>query len=117
MHKDEIKYFIDSLLSTILRAGELAIESQKNVINIRKEESYDKSDVERIKQRGRAKTAIDEKIQEMLLLSIKDIVDIDTIAIDAEEHTPSLTFFSHSNISLTVVIDPIDGTLEYVSRK
>lgn len=116
MNRYQIRHFIDSITPIILQAGELATKSQGKVVNVGKETiEIDKSVVERIKQRGRAKTEIDEKIQEMLLLSIMNVLGKEGIRIDAEEDTPSKKLFNDLNAYLTVVLDPIDGTLEYVS--
>lgn len=116
MNTNQIREFITSMTPVILQAGELAIKSQGKVANIGKKIDIDDAVSERIKKRNRAKTEIDEKVQEILLLAVKDIVGTDNISIDAEEDTPSKKLFSNTHASLTVVIDPIDGTLEYVSE-
>lgn len=112
----KIKEFLPYLTHVILEAGELAIRSQKDIVNIGKEHEDvvpNESDDERIKQRAQAKTKIDEEVQELILSAIKEHLGTSEITIDAEEDTPAKKDFADPESILTIVIDPIDGTLEY----
>lgn len=115
MSRDQIRLFIDSIIPVVLEAGELAINFQQGIANIEKEIDTDNSESERIKARDRAKTEIDDKVQELILSAIKEILGTQNIKIDAEEDTPTKKEFENLKSSITVVIDPIDGTLEYVN--
>jgi fructose-1,6-bisphosphatase/inositol monophosphatase family enzyme len=111
-----LKEFIPHLTHIILELGELAVTSQKTIVNIGKEHEdvlAHESEDERVRQRARAKTQIDVLVQEKLLKAIKDKLRTAGIKIDAEEDTPSKKLFTDANPTLTIVIDPIDGTLEY----
>src|SRR5258708_168521 len=117
MDKHKIHIFIESIISKMLEAGELAIEFQGKVPNLKKEIDIDENEPQRIKDRNQAKTEIDEKVQEILLTCVSNTLGVSGIKIDAEEDTPSKSLFNDQSTSLTVVIDPIDGTLEYVNGK
>ncbi len=114
MNKNQLAEFIESVTPVILSAGELTVNQQGKVANIGKDVASSKNDSERVRQRDRAKTEIDEKVQEIILQSIKVLLGTKNIKIDAEEDTPSKKLFVNSTSSTTIVIDPIDGTLEYV---
>ena len=105
--------FIESITPIILKAGELTVKYKGKVANIEKDITFHKNDSKKIKQRARAKTKVDEKVQEMILQCVIELLGL-SIKIDAEEDTPSKKLFVNSTSSITVVIDPIDGTLEYV---
>ncbi len=112
----KIKEFLPHLTQVILKAGEIAIRSQKDIVNIGKHHEdvlAGESDDERIKQRAQAKTKIDEQVQELILSAIKEHLGTSGITIDAEEDTPAKKDFAATDFTLTIVIDPIDGTLEY----
>ncbi|MBP9716943.1 MAG: hypothetical protein KBD51_03285 [Candidatus Levybacteria bacterium] len=114
MNSIEIKRFLDEMTAVVIDAGKIAIENQDKVINIGKDiEDIEDSRDERASQRASAKTEIDERIQEILLKSVKNIIGTD-VKIDAEEDTPSKTMFNNDS-PITVVIDPIDGTLNYIN--
>jgi fructose-1,6-bisphosphatase/inositol monophosphatase family enzyme len=62
------------------------------------------------------KTAVDDAIQEILLAALSEIFDPSDVLVDAEENTPSLGLFRLAPpASLTVVLDPLDGTAQYLS--
>jgi fructose-1,6-bisphosphatase/inositol monophosphatase family enzyme len=115
MEATSLKIFTEILVKKILEAGEFAIEFQGKVPNLKKEIDIDSDAPQRIKDRNQAKTEIDEKIQEMLLHCIKENLGTTYIKIDAEEDTPSKKLFQNQNALTTIVIDPIDGTLEYLT--
>ncbi len=117
MDKHKLHIFVESITSKTLEAGKLAIDSQGKVTNLKKEINIDKNVPQIIKDRVQAKTEIDEKVQEILLSCVQNTLGTRGIKIDAEEDTPSVSLFNDLNTSLTVVIDPIDGTLEYVNGK
>ena len=72
------------------------------------------ADTEYVKQRDRAKTVIDEQVQEKLLVAAHGALGGMPIRLDAEEDTPSVNLFTPGNAEVTLVVDPIDGTLQYL---
>lgn len=115
MHTGQLQIFISAITAQVLAAGELAISSQGKVANLKKTVVINDHDSQRIIEQRQAKTEIDEKVQEILLTSIYQTLGPQEIKIDAEEDTPSKNLFTDLNPSVTIVIDPIDGTLEYLN--
>jgi fructose-1,6-bisphosphatase/inositol monophosphatase family enzyme len=71
-----------------------------------------------LQRRREAKTMADEVAQEILLMAAGDLLDLTTTGVDAEEATPSRSLFGTApSIAQTLVIDPIDGTIEYCEGK
>lgn len=114
MEQQQLESFITVMTQSMLDAGEMAITSQKNIVNVGKEEEVGESESDLTKQRRQAKTIIDEQVQELLLQRVQEVLPITSLNIDAEEDTPSRNSFTNKNAELTLIIDPIDGTLEYL---
>jgi fructose-1,6-bisphosphatase/inositol monophosphatase family enzyme len=89
------------------------------VRNLGKEDSeetlHEGSDL--VKRRAQAKTRIDEEVQEMLLQSVVQGFGEGCTNLDAEEDTPTRKLFPETGRAQTIVIDPIDGTLEYLEGR
>ena len=117
MDKENLDNFITSIKEAMYKAGEMALEFQGRVVNLRKETEIFDSDNDFIKQERDAKTIIDEKVQESLLLACLKLLDVSKIYLDVEEDTPSKKYFSKEPAFTTLVIDPIDGTLRYLLGK
>lgn len=101
---------------TVRRAGLYAREKQGSVENLGKDIVGSADDSERVKAMRSAKTVIDEEVQEMLLKTAFECFG-ENIVIDAEEDTPSLSLFPNKEAARSLIIDPIDGTLEYLEGK
>lgn len=114
MKKDDLNKFFVEAKKIILIAGRKALESQRGIKNIGKDGEKFNSDSEYVKKRRAAKTVLDDQVQELILLGIAKVLNPNSISLDVEENTPSIKYFSDSNKKITLVIDPIDGTLEYV---
>ena len=117
MNRDLLEGFVTSMIPQMLKAGTLAVEFQGKVSNLKKVADVDENAPQRIKDRSQAKTEIDERVQEILLTCVYENFGVKGVKIDAEEDTPSRNLFIDVNTSFTVVIDPIDGTLEYLNGK
>lgn len=117
MTNDYLQNFVQKITPVVLAAGQFAKTSQDTVQNIGKSDTEEMlhSDSEFVLQRGRAKTIIDEQIQEKLLLSAHSVLGEKFVGLDAEEDTPSTKLFTSQNTDTTLVIDPIDGTLAYLN--
>jgi fructose-1,6-bisphosphatase/inositol monophosphatase family enzyme len=71
-----------------------------------------------LQRRRAAKTMADEIAQEILLLAACELLDLTITGVDAEEATPSRALFGVApNVAQMLVIDPIDGTIEYCEGK
>jgi len=112
--QEELKNFITSLIPVILKAGEVALSSQGKVKNIGKEIEHLQADSPYVLEKRQAKTFVDEQVQEILLQALPKIIDVNEVKLDTEETTPSTKLFTSSDAKLTLVLDPIDGTLEYL---
>lgn len=113
MDAAEISRFVEKMTAAVLEAGKYARESQGTVENDEKvHEITTDADPEFIQKRDRAKTIIDEHVQEMLLTAAQDALS-HPIRIDAEEETPLRDVLHTESAPVTLVLDPIDGTLEY----
>jgi len=115
--KTNLNNFIDKMKETVYKAGGMALEHQGKVKNLEKgaEELFGDNDF--IRQQRAAKTIIDDKVQEELLLAASKLLPASEVYLDAEEETPGKKCFSAEPKSTALVIDPIDGTLLYVSGK
>jgi len=119
--KDFRERFFSEMATTVRQAGFLAREMQGKVGNTKKEdyEAMERNEAET--KLVAAKTMIDEIVQEMILIDILDKFPSEKIelSIDAEEETPlkqSFILNSDDPERSSVVIDPIDGTLEYTEN-
>lgn len=115
MTNEKLTLFIHQITEVMLKAGKLAIESQKNVRNIGKATEVLPNDSAFIQKMRSAKTVIDEEVQELLLSEVAKVLNPKEVKVDAEEETPSIKLFTGEKI--TLVVDPIDGTLEYLKGK
>lgn len=116
MDKDQLSLFIETTRNIMFDAGTLAVSSQKGIKNIGKEHEDLEEDSGHEKIKRGAKTIIDDKVQEMILRAALKLFDRKSLQVDAEEFTPTTKLFA-SDAKLTLVIDPIDGTLEYLEGK
>jgi fructose-1,6-bisphosphatase/inositol monophosphatase family enzyme len=114
MTESDLTKFIDSMKESVMEAGKIAFECQGKVENKGKNIDQLANDDMYVTQRRSAHTIVDEKVQEILLRAAIEIIDPKTIHLDAEEETPLANYFSQKPEETTLVIDPIDGTLEYI---
>lgn len=113
---DIITNLIPALESVMYKAGDLAVDKQAGIANITKDSKGMDGEDEFARRRRTAKTEIDVEVQEILLKEVARVSDPSKIYLDAEESSPSKNFFSQSPTDLTLIIDPIDGTLEYIEQ-
>lgn len=117
MKKNDLNNFIDKMKETVYKAGGMALEYQGKVKNLGKSAEELSGDNDFIRQQRAAKTIIDDKAQEELLLAASKLLPASEIYLDAEEETPGKKCFSAEPKPTALVIDPIDGTLLYVAGK
>lgn len=106
--------FLKRMSQAVLEAGQLAREKQEGVVNIGKEVESLPEDTAEVHAARSAKTIIDERVQELLLKAAAAVLDPKSIKLDAEEETPSTKLFPNKESEITLVIDPIDGTTQYI---
>lgn len=114
---DNLEILVDSVKKIMYRAGETAVNKQAGIANISKNPAGIEGEDEFAKRRRNAKTQIDVEVQEILLKEIARVSDPSKIYLDAEESTPFKNPFSQTPTDLTLIIDPIDGTLEYIEQR
>ena len=114
MTKEELKNFLHIMGKAVLEAGELAKSMQGKVENIGKYIDHAKEGTAEVADVAEAKTVIDEQVQEILLKAAAQCLDTKSVVVDGEEKTPSLALFPNKKGDITLVLDPIDGTLPYL---
>jgi fructose-1,6-bisphosphatase/inositol monophosphatase family enzyme len=107
------------MLLAVRQSGVIASELRGRVANERKvDRTALPNDSDMLRERRAAKTVVDEVIQEVIILAALDALDPREVALDAEEVTPSCKLFARpGEVETTLVIDPIDGTLEYLTNR
>lgn len=97
-------------------AGAIALHHQRDIANIGKAR-YDLAG-NKESAAGNAKTVVDEIIQELFLVHVS--THWPDLSINVEEDTPLVSVFKQTRrrkkSSLTIHLDPIDGTLSYINR-
>lgn len=112
MTKVDTKKFLNTIIPTVLEAGEEAVKGQNGIVNIGKEAVRQDWEDDRAYQMRNAKTEMDVRVQEMLLQKIGKEFGVEKVSVDAEEVSQTKEIFPNTAPTV-VVIDPIDGTLEY----
>jgi fructose-1,6-bisphosphatase/inositol monophosphatase family enzyme len=106
-----------NLFNAIKEASTLAMSSQSTVVDIGENVESMATDNSTGAKLRAAKTEIDIKVQEILLKAVLEIPDIgNSIRLDAEEDSPSTSFFHEPADGPTLVVDPIDGTYGYIRQ-
>ncbi len=115
-----IDYFLlySSLCLAVRQAGVIAKALQGKVGNDGKlATQVSPNESELLQARKAAKTVVDEIIQELILIAVLEHISPNTMILDAEEKTPLVAQFGANKGIVSLVIDPIDGTLEYLNGK
>ena len=100
MDNKNLKYICDNLIDTFLVAGDRSIELRK--IGLKKEIKSDNTPV----------TNADIEVNEILIKKIESLTpDIPIVSEESESHKLSL------NLEKFWLIDPIDGTYDYVNNR
>jgi fructose-1,6-bisphosphatase/inositol monophosphatase family enzyme len=108
--------FASGMALAVRQAGLVARGLRGRVANDGKEDdSALPGDDDLLRARRAAKTIVDEVIQEVLILAAMECLDSRATILDAEEATAMTARFCETDCDQTLVIDPIDGTLEYLS--
>lgn len=97
-------------------AGVVANMLQENIVNDGKKVDTIEGEDDYHRRMREAKTKADEIVQEILLQSLLPEYQ-DFFTLDVEEETISKPFFKKNDYEYTLVLDPIDGTLDYISQK
>jgi fructose-1,6-bisphosphatase/inositol monophosphatase family enzyme len=96
------------------QVGRMAVQFYGKVANI--EKTLDReylTDIQRAT--AQALSDVDLAAQEILLLALHERYPF--VELDTEENTPLVEKFKRNRSPYTVVIDPIDGTLNYISQR
>lgn len=103
------------LFEASIRGGALAKDLQKGIVNEGKIMASEADDSARLIAMRNAKTKADVAVQDILLRSLLEFKAV--LSLDAEEDSSLISEFENKEYECTCVIDPIDGTLEYVEQK
>lgn len=96
-------------------AGKVAMMMQKGIVNEGKEVEEIVGEDAYHKAMREAKTKVDEMVQEMLLGSLLPTYK-DILTLDVEEDTSSINLYPKKDYMYTLVLDPIDGTYDYLHQ-
>jgi fructose-1,6-bisphosphatase/inositol monophosphatase family enzyme len=101
----------------VRQCGVIALSLRGQIANDGKLEAGFQSDSERLKKMRAAKTKVDEIIQDVLTLTAQSLYG-DAFTLDAEESAGHVrTTVSARSAERVVIVDPVDGTLEYLEGK
>ena len=106
----------ECLFCAVRTAGIVANMMQATIVNEGKQVELVEDEDERHLRMREAKTRADEIVQEILLQSLLPEYQA-VLSLDVEEDTVSRTCFLKQDYDYTLVLDPIDGTLEYLHQK
>lgn len=103
------------LFEASIQAGVVALAMQKGITNEgKKVERLAHEDAHHLAMR-QAKTKVDVMVQDMLLTALRGYRDV--LTLDVEEESQQVTLFSNAKAEYSLIIDPIDGTLDYLNQK
>jgi fructose-1,6-bisphosphatase/inositol monophosphatase family enzyme len=106
--------FLDVMSLAARQVGTVALQFYGKVANLEKALDRDyANDIQRAT--AQALTDVDLVAQEILLLALAEHYPF--VSVDPEEATPSVERFRRNRSPYTVIIDPIDGTLNYVTQR
>jgi fructose-1,6-bisphosphatase/inositol monophosphatase family enzyme len=113
MANDTIDYrsFLDRMSLAALQAGAVALQFRGKVGNIGKEVGHAYDELHRIA--AAALSDVDLAAQEILLHALDAYYPF--VRVEPEEDTPLVARFASNESAYTVVLDPIDGTLNYLT--
>ncbi len=110
----DLQEFIERMSLAMRQAGYVAKSFQGKVLNEEKSVEGLPGDIPILPAMRAAKTVVDEVVQEILLIAALSMLNLSSVIIDVEEKTPSTKQFTQVITDMTLVIDPVDGTLEYI---
>lgn len=110
----EIRNFLEAAALAARQVGIMARRLQGQVANEGKDEAGHPNDDERRRAVRNAKTAVDEIAQDILITALAPHLPVDNTLLDGEEETPGKALLSATSGDYVLVLDPIDGTLNYV---
>lgn len=109
--------FTNLVTLAVRQCGVIALSLRGQIANDGKVEAGFQSDSERLKRMRAAKTKVDEIIQDVLTLTAQALYG-DAFTLDAEESAGYVrTAVSERSAERVVIVDPVDGTLEYLEGK
>ena len=103
------------LFETSLQAGQLALSMQKDIVNEGKEIVREEMEDDLHYAMRQAKTKADVMVQDLLLQAM--MADKDIFTLDVEEESEYVGKYACHDEKYTLVIDPIDGTLQYLNQQ
>lgn len=119
MTHDADSRFTSHMLLAVRQGGMAARLLQGKVLNEGKSDATQMPhDDDALRLRRAALTVVDQVVQEIILIAAAEVIGGNSLVLDAEEETSSCSRFAQIGSSVrSLVIDPIDGTLEYVSGR
>ncbi|MFR5526606.1 MAG: inositol monophosphatase family protein, partial [[Clostridium] innocuum] len=112
----EYQKLYECLFTATRIAGIVADMMQATIVNEGKQVEAVEDEDERHLRMREAKTRADEIVQEILLQAVLPEYQA-VLSLDVEEDTASRTCFLKQDYDYTLVLDPIDGTLDYLHQK
>jgi len=115
--EEQIGAFLDRMALALRQAGVVANALRGKTPNIGKASESLDCDSEIHRAQRSALTIVDTVVQEIILLAASRVPGfrLDQLTLDAEEATPARGWFARGESRFSLVIDPIDGTHEYLT--
>lgn len=110
----EYREISERLFEASIAAGVVAKAMQKDIYNEGKEVAAIHGEDQEHYEMRQAKTKVDVMVQDMLLLAVRKYAQ--KISLDVEEESCYPFLFAQEG-KHTLIIDPIDGTLQYIRQK
>lgn len=112
---DMYKAIYNQLFHVSKCAGIIAKKLQHNIQNEGKDVEFINGENAQHKAMREAKTSVDVMIQEMFLQTLYPDYH-DMLSLDVEEVTDMILNYTNMTYETTLVLDPIDGTLDYIHQ-
>jgi fructose-1,6-bisphosphatase/inositol monophosphatase family enzyme len=107
--------FLDRMALAARQVGAVALRFYGKVANLEKTVEGREFANEDHRAALQALSDVDLAAQEIILLALAEHFPF--VALEPEEDTPSVRMFAGNSSPYTVVVDPIDGTLNYISQR
>ena len=105
----------ERLYEASIQAGIVALAMQADIVNEGKAMQRKEHEEQYHYDMRCAKTKVDVMVQDMLLSSMRPYIN--EFALDVEEESDYKFRFVNADARISLIIDPIDGTLDYIQQK
>ena len=112
----DYKIIYEQLFQISKMAGIIAVHLQKDIVNEGKVVEHQQHEDVYHKAMREAKTKVDVMVQELFLQMLYPEYH-NVVTLDVEEESDYVQQYQNDSYTYTLVLDPIDGTLDYIHQK